>query len=368
MKKLLALALTLCLALSLSVPALAAGSSMSNFQKTDTYYNQFTDVSASHWAASSVKLCYEYGLMKGAAPNLFNLEGNLSLAEAIVMADRIHEIYTTGQSTITNGTPWYQPYVDYAIENGIISASGFANYNAKATRAQMAQIFYNALPAAQLPPINTISSIPDVSSSASYAGAVTALYKAGVLTGSDMFGTFHPNNNIKRSEAAAILTRMALPEQRQTVVLMKHVSQGNVNLAVPQSATEESENGLYIQLSALDGAGALMAQYYDSAFQGVSISIFSGTEITNLITRAFANSGIIVGSGQSTLVKFGSLAAYRTTGTMNLSGTVMDCVIYSYLSGSSLTMVCLLSYNNDTVLTNMANGLTVGGYAPSPLL
>lgn len=368
MKKLLALALTLCLALSLSMPALAAGSGLSNFQKTDTYVGQFTDVSNSHWAAPSVKLCYEYGLMKGAAANRFNLEGNLTLAEAIVMADRIHEIYTTGQSTITNGDPWYQPYVDYAMDNGIIAAGGFANYNAKATRAQMAQIFYNALPATELAPINTIASIPDVASSASYATAVTALYKAGVLTGSDMFGTFHPSNNIKRSEAAAILSRMALPAQRQTVVLMKHVSQGNVNLAVPQSAREDSENGLYIQLSAVDGAGALMAQYQDSAFQGVSIAIFTGTEITDLITRSFANSGIIVGSGQSTLVKFGSLAAYRTTGTMNLNGTVMDCVIYSYLSGKNLTMVCLLAYNNDTVLTNMANGLTVGGYAPAPQL
>lgn len=61
MKKLLALALTLCLALSLSMPALAAGSGLSNFQKTDTYVGQFTDVSNSHWAAPSVKLCYEYG-------------------------------------------------------------------------------------------------------------------------------------------------------------------------------------------------------------------------------------------------------------------------------------------------------------------
>ena len=368
MKRILALALTLCLALSLSVPALAAGSGMSNFQKTDTYNNQFTDVSASHWAAPSVKLCYEYGLMKGAAPDTFNLEGNLSLAEAIVMADRIHEIYTTGQSTITNGDPWYQPYVDYAIDNGIIAADGFADYTAKATRAQMAQIFYNALPTAELPAINTISNIPDVTPSDACATAVTALYEAGVLTGSDMFGTFHPDNNIKRSEAAAILTRMALPAQRQTVVLMKQVNQGSINFAVPQSAQADSSNDLYTLLSQEDRAGAMVSQVQDSAFQGLEITFLSSAELEQLLVQGFAKAGLTVSSTGTSKVTFGSLPAYRTTGTMTMDGVTMDSVFFTYISGGALTMICLVAYENDTVLTNMANGLTVGGFSSVPQL
>ena len=75
MKKLLAFALTFCLMISLSVPALAAGSGLGNFQKTDTYTGQFADVPAGHWAAPSVKLCYEYGLK--VCFNRFNLEGIL---------------------------------------------------------------------------------------------------------------------------------------------------------------------------------------------------------------------------------------------------------------------------------------------------
>ena len=31
-------------------------------------------------------------------------------------------------------------------------------------------------------------------------------------------------------------------------------------------------------------------------------------------------------------------------------------------------MICLLANNNDAVLTNMANGIRIGGSAPSPLL
>lgn len=366
MKKLLAFALTFCLMISLSAPALAAGSGLGNFQKTDTYTGQFADVPAGHWAAPSVKLCCEYGLMKGSASNRFNLEGNLTLAEAIVMADRIHEIYTTGQSTISNGDPWYQPYVDYAVANGIIAAEGFPNYTAKATRAQMAQIFYNALPASELAPINSVASLPDVPSSAPYAAAVMALYQAGVLTGSDMYGTFHPNKNIKRSEAAAILTRMALPAQRQSVVLMKHVNQGNINFAVPQSAQADSSNGLYLLLSQDARAGALFYEVQDSNLQGVDITILSSQEMTRLLTQSFAQAGLTVGGGQSTKVTFGALPAYRTTGTLTMDGMTMDSVFFTYISGSTMTMICLVAYENDAVLTSMANGLTVGGFSPRP--
>ena len=55
------------------------------------------------------------------------------------MADRVHGIFTDGESTLTNGTPWYQPYVDYALEKGIIQAEDFSDYTAKVTRAQMAR-------------------------------------------------------------------------------------------------------------------------------------------------------------------------------------------------------------------------------------
>ena len=146
---------------------MAASESMTNFQKTATYNNQFSDVSASYWATPSIKLCYEYGFMKGTTPKQFSPTGALTVAEAIVMADRLHEIYTTGQSTLTNGEPWYQTYVDYAIENGIVQAGDFTSYTAKATRGQMAYLFSRALPASVLPAINNVQTLPDVTGSIS---------------------------------------------------------------------------------------------------------------------------------------------------------------------------------------------------------
>ena len=362
MKKLLSLVLTLALALSLCVPAMAASESMANFQKTATYNNQFSDVSASYWATPSIKLCYEYGFMKGTTPKQFSPTGALTVAEAIVMADRLHEIYTTGQSTLTNGEPWYQTYVDYALENGIVQAGDFTSYTAKATRGQMAYLFSRALPASVLPAINNVQTLPDVTGSTKYSQEIFSLYNAGVLTGSDVFGTFKPNDNIIRAEAAAILTRVALPEQRKTVVLMKQVQWGAAKLAIPQSAgAGVTENGVYSVTSEQDACGVIATSVTDSAYKGLSVTVLTEAQMNSILTQAFSGTDGKLTNAKSTKVTFGSVKAYRTSGTLTTDEGAADCLIFTYITGNKMDMICLLAYQNDTALQNMANGLMVGG-------
>jgi hypothetical protein len=122
----------------LSVNPLAAGG-RANFSKVRTFSGQVTDVPASQWYADEVQLVYEYGLIDGLTSTTFGPDENLTIAQAIKLAAVLHSIYNTGTSTLTNGSPWYQTYVDYALENGII-ASGYSNYNTTATRADFAII------------------------------------------------------------------------------------------------------------------------------------------------------------------------------------------------------------------------------------
>ena len=362
MKKLLSLVLSLALAFSLCVPAMAASESMANFQKTATYNNQFSDVSASYWATPSIKLCYEYGFMKGTTPKQFSPTGALTVAEAIVMADRLHEIYTTGQSTLTNGEPWYQTYVDYALENGIVQAGDFTSYTAKATRGQMAYLFSRALPASVLPSINNVQTLPDVTGSTKYSQEIFSLYNAGVLTGSDVFGTFKPNDNIIRAEAAAILTRVALPTQRKTVVLMKQVQWGVAKLAIPQSAgAGVTENGMYTVTSEQDACGVIATSVTDSAYKGLSVTVLTEAQMNSILTQAFSGTDGKLTNAKSTKVTFGSVKAYRTSGTLTTDEGAGDCLIFTYITGNKMDMICLLAYQNDTALQNMANGLMVGG-------
>lgn len=143
----------------------------------------------------------------------------MSLAQAIALACRLHSIYYADQAVFSNGATWYQPYIDYAIQNGILTAGTYSDYNANATRAQFASILAAALPESALAPINDITSIPDVSAADSYADAVYRLYNAGIIKGKDRYGTFAPESSIQRAEAATIVTLMADPSMRTSFTL-----------------------------------------------------------------------------------------------------------------------------------------------------
>ena len=229
MKKLVSLVFSLLLVASLASTALAAESaSLSNFKRVNAYRSgQFDDVKSSDWFEASVKEAYEFDLVKGSSNTTFSPSGSITIAESLALASRLHSIYHTGLAEFTQGNPWYQVYVDYAITNGIITEGNFTDYNSTATRAQFAQILANSLDSNALAAINNIEAIPDVSGSEPYGNAVYQLYKAGILTGSDVKGTFNPNSNIQRSEVAAIVTRMADTSARKSVTLNKCTATGH---------------------------------------------------------------------------------------------------------------------------------------------
>ena len=195
---------------------------LSNFSKTNTYEpGLFTDVPDEEWFAQYVAAGFEYGLVKGTGPTTFTPRKNVTIGETITFAARLHSIYHTGDAVFQQGDPWYQVYVDYAVQNGIIESETYADYSAKATRAQFASILAAAFPENALEKINNLSygMIPDVTGKEAYGPSVYKLYCAGVLTGNDEYGTFSPANNIKRSEVAAIVTRMADASLRKTYTL-----------------------------------------------------------------------------------------------------------------------------------------------------
>ena len=217
-KRICSLLLTAALILGL-LPSAFAG--YENFTAQTTYTpGQFTDVADDAWYADNVRVAYEYGLINGQSATRFAPDSSLTVAEAVKLAAYLHSIYNTGSADFASSSPWYRTYADYALQNGILTAER-SDYTQPASRAVFASVLAAALPAEALGAINTIAdgAIPDVSSSASYADAVYLLYRAGVLTGSDSTGRFMPSSTIKRSEAAAIVTRMADPSLRRTFSL-----------------------------------------------------------------------------------------------------------------------------------------------------
>jgi S1-C subfamily serine protease len=220
-KRIITTVLAIVLLIGILTPAAGAAGGLSNFFKVATYSSgQFSDVQTSDWYAPYVQAAYEYGLVSGKSPGLYDPHSNMALGEAVKLASVLHSIYYTGSAAFSNGTPWYRTYADYALANGIIS-SEYPDYTAPATRSEFAVILSKALPEEALSVRNTIedNAIPDVPIEFSYSQAVYGLYRAGVMTGCDKAGSFLPNDYITRGEVAAVAVRMANAAFRQNISL-----------------------------------------------------------------------------------------------------------------------------------------------------
>lgn len=115
-------------------------------------------------------------------------------------------------------TPWYVPYVEKALDYGLLPQQ-WTEYEKPASRAQTAEIFSRVLPDGELAVLNRVDSIPDVQPGHGNYEAILKLYRAGVLSGTNEYGSFAPGSTIKRSEVIATLVRLVLPERRKTFTL-----------------------------------------------------------------------------------------------------------------------------------------------------
>lgn len=185
------------------------------------YVFPFTDVEAGAWYRETVELAHRLGLINGKSETTYVPGANMNYAEAVKLAACLHQLHSDGRVTLTNGTPWYQSYIDYCREVGILDAAGAKTFAAQAgeaiTRAAYVALFVRALPEKALAPINTIpdGAIPDVASDGGdEAEAIYRFYRAGILNGRDALGTFSPTSTINRGEVATIIARLVDASRR----------------------------------------------------------------------------------------------------------------------------------------------------------
>ena len=202
-KRIFALILALTLSLSLGGPALAAGG--------------FHDVDRNAWYLRYLSTAVSSGLINGRGGGVFAPDDNITGAEAVKIAACLGQLLSDGSVSLTNGSPWYASYMEYAVENDILDAA-LDQYAASAPilRGELMDMVCRAIPQAQRKEINVIpdGAIPDLFAAADYSGSVYTLYRMGILTGSDQRGSCLPDECIKRSETAAILARAVNEELR----------------------------------------------------------------------------------------------------------------------------------------------------------
>ncbi len=205
---------------------------------------QFTDVADNAWYKNDVDSVCNDGYMNGVGDNKFSPDSTFTVAQGITVAARLcaaekgEEIKTDGAKT------WYTPYVDYAISKGIIKDGQFNSYEREITRAEMALLFANAVDKNGFTKINNVTQIPDVDERESYADTLVMLYNAGVLSGSDEYGYFYPNNSIKRSEASAIINRTANKGARKSFTLKDTPKDVNAYYLIDNQSMSANTRGI----------------------------------------------------------------------------------------------------------------------------
>ena len=242
----------------------------------------YADVQESSWYAIYVSECTQMGLMQGMLNDRFYPDNSLTVAEGIAVAVRCYEalhpllpaleapppeemgsgadgslpqdeteddaetlpeeaeeeespeeedpeetepeeMEPEEEQEETDATasedPWYAETLEKAQAYGLWSPEDFAGeMNTAIHRDEMAYLFANAL-GDNFPQLNQVTSLPDVEPGDEYSQQIYTLYQAGILNGTDKYGTFLPDNTVSRGEAAALLTRMAEPETRLTFTL-----------------------------------------------------------------------------------------------------------------------------------------------------
>ena len=209
-------ALALCAALTLS-PALAA-------EQPDVFpaiqeYPGFSDVAEADWFYGNVKLCAETGLMVGTGAG-FAPKRAMQVSECASIAARVLEALSgEPMPAPTPGAPWYQHQVDYLVTRATAagdttSVNTLSAPEAIATRADFFRLLALAVDDSLLAPINSVTFLPDTDDP-----AVLAFYNAGILAGTDKYGTFNPQGTLSRMECAAMVSRLVRSELRVVVTL-----------------------------------------------------------------------------------------------------------------------------------------------------
>lgn len=208
----------LAVVLVFAVIQVCAYADSSDFWARREYGGEFSlDVSESDWYYGFVTTMYNLGLTDG-YDGAYMPDKYLTVAEAVTIASRLHSIYYTGDTNAsdyyTGGDNWYDKYMAYAEDNGIIDDRFLGMENSPALRKYAAYIFAFVF---DMPDINDIApeNIPDIDYEYSYY--ITSAYNKGIMSGIDEGLTFNPDGTLRRCEAAALAVRCALPKTRTAV-------------------------------------------------------------------------------------------------------------------------------------------------------
>ena len=175
--------------------------------------NPFGDVKKRDWFYFSVKFAYDFGLMKGTTEMEFSPDSYVTRAMFVMIIYRMEKEPQAGGSVFVDVEigGYYDRAVAWANANGIVSGVSKDRFapNDPITREQMATILYRYADFKGYDiESNGNTAYSDSSSISGYARNAVSWAAANLLMKGNDDGSFLPNANATRAQAAAVFARM----------------------------------------------------------------------------------------------------------------------------------------------------------------
>ena len=161
--------------------------------------------------------------------NWFEVEFDLSSKENwkdIITGIRVDPLNNNGKfyidyvkfSKSENDTEsdWYDVFLDYAYENNLLKLGKFkeSEFTRNITRKEFLNMLFKVYPESFFEPVNNVMGIPDVDKNTKNSEVYLMLYNAGITLGFDEEGNLGLDEEISKSEVAAIINRLLVKENR----------------------------------------------------------------------------------------------------------------------------------------------------------
>jgi len=202
----------------------------------------FSDLPETHWAKPYIDPLSTLEIINGYPDGTFKPLANVKINEFITMT-----VKALGYRFESMSSDWAKPYIDKAIELGLILDREFTSYTANITREQMASIIVNAVALSEPRPSSTMDLYVRNETkdyylvSDYYKQNIIDSFKFGIITGYADH-TFKPKNFSNRAEASTVISKLLNKAQRKPFVKtdVKYTM-------VPTSYLDDVGNEIYTQ-------------------------------------------------------------------------------------------------------------------------
>ena len=199
--------------ISYRLAALEEQLSLMTEETIEAVLNNFADMKT-HWSRRSVGMLTELDIVTGRPGGTFAPNDEVLTEEFITMVVR-----SLGYKPGLGKSYWAEPFIDIALEQGIIEEGEFADYKQPLNREQMAKIIILATMLKEEKPDNELDHMISMNIidlqyiSDDYAQHVITAYRMGIITGTPN-GTFNPDSTLTRAEASTVIIRSVSDNER----------------------------------------------------------------------------------------------------------------------------------------------------------